>query len=490
MKKTTFFSSAILLTLLQGATLPLMAQDQRVTLRTTKAVGSEMTFKVNDPNVTVDWGDGNLVKAQSTEVTGTVKGENIVIYGNNTWSMIDCSNCELSVLSITMAPNMQTLICRNNSLEGISLIKSEKLQDLDCSYNNIKSLSLLTCTSLERLNASNNALSGPLSISSLKNLQYINVANNALTSVSVSGSSNLDMLNCSNNQISSLDLSKATKLTSLVCHNNKISSINFSSTQGVPALVDIVCDNNQLKTLNLQNSSVISNISCTNNQLTQVVLASKPDEKPYSYLCSNNYLSLKSFSTSYGPTGENLQFMPQNEYDISSYTLYDSNAGNYVLSQNSAEGATTMAMSEERKDADGSFYNKIGFYAVENGETTELVKGTDYKESGNGNYTFLKEFTHVYGKITNSRVDNVYVQTTPFTVVKEMITGITNVEGNNGLVVNTADGCIVISSTKATPVKIYAVDGRLVWKGVASSTPQSISLNKGVYIVGKQKVSL
>lgn len=75
--------------------------------------------------------------------------------------------------------------------------------------------------------------------------------------------------------------------------------------------------------------------------------------------------------------------------------------------KNSAEGATTMAMSEERKDADGSFYNKIGFYAVENGETTELVKGTDYKESGNGNYTFLKEFTHVYGKITNSRVDNV-----------------------------------------------------------------------------------
>lgn len=490
MKKTTFFSSAVLLTLLQGATLPLMAQDQQVTLRTTKAVGSEMTFRVNDPSVTVDWGDGNLVKAQSTEVTGTVKGENIIIYGNEAWDMIDCSNCDLSVLSITMAPNMYTLICRNNNLENLSLIKSSNLRDLDCSNNNIKSLSLMTCTNLERLNASNNNLSGPLSIASLENLQYINVANNSLTSISLSGSSNLDMLDCSNNQISSLDMSKTTKISSLVCFNNKINTIKFDSSNGAPSLIDIICDNNQLKTLDLQNSSEISNISCTNNNLSQIVLASKPDKKPYSYLCFNNNLSLKSFSTSYGPSGENLQFMPQNEYDISAYTLHDSNAGNYVLSQNSPDGATTMAMSEERKDADGSFYNKIAFYAVENGNVAELVKGTDYKESGNGNYTFLKEFTHVYGKITNSRISDVYVQTTPFTVVKEMITGISDVETNDGLIVNTSEGCIVISSTKTIPVKIYTTDGRMIWKGVATSTPQSISLNKGVYIVGKQKVSL
>lgn len=490
MKKTTFFSSAILLTLLQGANLPLMAQDQQVTLRTTKEIGAEMTFKVNDPTVTVDWGDGQLVKPQSTEITGIVKGENIIIYGNEAWDMIDCSNCDLSVLSITMAPYMHALICRNNNLESLNLQKSENLRDLDCSNNNIKSLSLMSCTSLERLNASHNNLSGSLSIGSLENLQYINVSNNTLTSISISGSSDLDMLDCSNNQISTLDVSKANQISSLVCFNNKLSSIKFNSSQGAPALIDIVCDNNELKTLDLQNSSIISNISCTNNKLSQVILASKPDEKPYSYLCSNNNLSLKSFSTSYGPSSENLQFMPQNEYDISSYTLYDSNAGNYVLSQNALNGATTLAMAEERKDADGSFYNKIAFYAVENGEATELVKGTDYKESGNGNYTFLKEFTHVYGKITNSRVTDVYVQTTPFTVVKEMITGITSIETNNGLVVNTTDGCIVISSSQTTPVKIYTIDGRIIWKGTATSTPQSIRLNKGVYIVGKQKVSL
>ena len=490
MKKTTFFSSAVLLALLPGATLPSMAQDQQVTLRTTKAIGSEMTFKVNDPNVTVDWGDGVLVKATSTEITGTVKGENIIVYGNSTWDMIDCSNCELSVLSITKAPNMHTLICRNNSLENISLIKSENLRDLDCSHNELKSLSLLTCTSLERLNASNNNLSGSLSMGSLENLQYVNVANNALTSISLSGSENLDMLDCSNNQISSLDVSRATNLSSLICTNNKITSIRFNTTNGAPALVDLVCDNNKLTTLDLQKSSTVSNISCTNNQLSQITLAPKPDEKPYSYLCFNNNLSLKSFSTKNGPTGDNLQFMPQNEYDISSYTLHDSNAGDYVLSQNAVGGATTMVMAEERKDADGSFYNRISFYSVENGESKELVKGTDYKESGNGNYTFLKEFTHVYAKITNSSVSSVYVQTTPFTVVKEMITGITNIDSNNGLLVNTADGCIIISSTKATPVKIYSVDGRIVWNGIATSTPQSISLNKGVYIVGKQKVSL
>lgn len=488
MKKLTILSSVMLLALAHGAT-PASAQEQQVTLRTNKAVGSEMTFTVDVPNATVDWGDGVKVQAQSSQITGTVKGENIIVYGNELWTTINCSDCDLIALAVTKAPNMRTIIARNNSLENINLIYNTQLRDLDLAHNQIRQISLTTCEQLERLNLSHNQLT-LLGTTGITTLQYVNVANNQLSSLSLGDNAELDMLDCSNNLIQTLDLRDMPDISSVLCANNRISSLIFNAESGAPELIDVICDNNSLTNLDLSESTTISNISCTNNQLRNVVLPERPDQAPYSYLCFNNNLSLTSFSVRYSPEGDNLQFMPQGEYDITSLLLHNDNLGYYVYSQNATEGATTLAMTDERRDADGSYTNRVGFYAINGDTSTELERDVDYEESGNGNYTFLKEFPSVQGRIYSSRVDGIYVMTTPFAVVKDLNTGIKELQAASGLQVSTSDGRLIISSAKAMPVKVFSADGRLVWSGTATSSPQSISLTKGVYIVGGQKVQL
>lgn len=180
-----------------------------------------------------------------------------------------------------------------SNLEGIQYFK--QLAELNCSNNNLTELSLMGLTKLTTLNCSNNALTklyfnGNGNLTSLDchnnlltgfynglpdNLQYVNVSNNKFTTLSV----------CNKNYLTTLDASNNPNMTRLECYSNALTSLNVS---GCSALTYISCTGNKfttlsitnfssLKTLNIENNKNLTTLNCSNNALTSLDF----------YLCSS-----------------------------------------------------------------------------------------------------------------------------------------------------------------------------------------------------------
>ena len=180
-----------------------------------------------------------------------------------------------------------------SNLEGIQYFK--QLAELNCSNNNLTELSLMGLTKLTTLNCSNNALTelyfnGNGNLTSLDchnnlltgfynglpdNLQYVNVSNNKFTTLAV----------CNKNYLTTLDASNNPNMTRLDCYSNALTSLNVS---GCSALTYISCSGNKfttlsitnfssLKTLNIQNNKNLTTLNCSNNALTSLDF----------YLCSS-----------------------------------------------------------------------------------------------------------------------------------------------------------------------------------------------------------
>ena len=146
MKNNCFPSFLLAGGLLIGA-MSAQAQDRVVKLTTGKAVGESITLQVNHTytGVTVDWGDGNAVAYNTgndaiREITGEVKGSQIVITGDKRWNMLNCSGCGLTAIDLTGATELTSLFLSNNSLTTLSLKGMTALTDLDASNNQLTSI--------------------------------------------------------------------------------------------------------------------------------------------------------------------------------------------------------------------------------------------------------------------------------------------------------------------------------------------------------------
>ncbi len=189
----------------------------------------------------------------------------------------------------SMSPSGKSI----SNLEGIQYFK--QLAELNCSNNNLTELSLMGLTKLTTLNCSNNVLTklyfnGNGNLTSLDchnnlltgfynglpdNLQYVNVSNNKFTTLSV----------CNRSYLTTLDASNNLNMTRLECYSNALTSLNVS---GCSALTYISCSGNKfttlsitnfssLKTLNIQNNKNLTTLNCSNNALTSLDF----------YLCSS-----------------------------------------------------------------------------------------------------------------------------------------------------------------------------------------------------------
>ena len=146
------------------------AQEQEYvgTARLTSAATTPITLRVNNNyhGVTVDWGDGNPIlykdcTGTEREITGTPKGT-IVISGYAGWDMLDCSDCQLTSLDVTVATNLHSVFCQDNQLTELDLRGMANLTDLDCSGNQLTTITTeatdfsSVMTGLQMLNLSYN----------------------------------------------------------------------------------------------------------------------------------------------------------------------------------------------------------------------------------------------------------------------------------------------------------------------------------------------
>ena len=218
--------------------------------------------------VTIDWGDGTIIKdmpiklTQHTESNGYVyyTGEDFVhIYDKvGTYSVkitgkdgaitflnfdqIDGGYNQYSTIQLNRCTQLKGLSIEGNRLTSLDISKCTQLEELDCYGNQLTSLDISKCTQLEELECEGNRLTS-LDVSKNTQLKELYCDYNQLTSLDISKNTQLKRLYCADNQLTSLDISKCTQLKQLYCEDNQLTSLDVSkNTQ----LKELYCADNQL----------------------------------------------------------------------------------------------------------------------------------------------------------------------------------------------------------------------------------------------------
>ena len=511
MKNNRFPSFLLAGGLLIGA-VSAQAQDRVVKLTTGKAVGESITLQVNHTytGVTVDWGDGNAVAYNTgrdaiREITGEVKGSQIVITGDKRWNMLNCSGCGLTAIDLTGATGLTSLFLSNNSLTTLSLKGMTALTDLDASNNQLTSIVYTNASYpendlavIENINLSNNQLTGTFVVRTAT-LRTIDVSNNQFTTVRTTANTALDYLNCSNNNATNMPLpAPGSAITTLVCNNNRLSTIALS---GVTNLQQLVADNNAItSTFNLADCANLSDVSLSNNKISTLYL---PNTQLSSLNVAGNKLTLGALPlAANAPAGGRIAFMPQESINISNAEnmlseggvpympvvtfenrttgMLDLSAYRYIGTTSESAGKIDAVVSVHKIDAEGNY--------------TELTQGktasapNDYFLQ-NGKLNFFTPQPKVVVRLASSQAYKTlgfYVETSPFAVGVEQTTGIEDVATDDIKIV-AGVGKITVTTHSETVVQIFNILGQTLYMKVLNGT-ETFPVPGGVYIVNGQKV--
>lgn len=520
MKKTKLITATMLALLTAG--MPLMADDV-VKLTTASAAGEQVTLELNShkKGFTVDWGDGTPVTVTSTAgsdvttLTGTLKGKVITLTGAKITTVI-CPSLNLTAIDVTGAPNLLSLYCQDNKLKTLDLTHNAKLSDLNCARNAISTLKVSTDANpiLQNVIAASNGMKTLAASGSgfaLNNgaLQYVDLSDNKFTSISpgVSNTS-LDALIAGGNEIARLDVSKAEALTVLMAQDGGKLATLSTPTAGLTQLRQAFLDGNVLTTVSFDESTKLQYLSLTDNKLTQVGFPAKTEL--YALACGGNALTPASLpSARYQPV--HMSYLPQEEIiNITSALKKDKN-GYYTLVAPSYNDRTKEQyftdLSPWALDPDDSRTAiTFTYYGRNEGDADykELTKASGSNKDGDffpqtssktfGNVSFLKPYGDVYIKVTSKTYPDLVQTTTHFrtgrdTKVPTGIDGVT-VDPAGGLSVSVSGGNLVLTATAEQTVTVYAIDGKATWQGTVGTTPVSVSLPHGAYIVAGKKVIL
>lgn len=451
-----------------GGTSLFAQQQQTVVMKTTRAVGEQLMFVVNpEAEVYVDWGKG-AVKVEGDTIQGTVASQEITLTGDESWNTLICENNNLTELDVSKAQYLTAIYCQNNAISSLTLTGLRSLDRLNCANNQLEDLRLTRNEELTYLNCSNNKLS---TLSVYKNLllKQLIVSGNMLETLSV-GSANIEALWCQNNELSSLSLTNPGNLVSLMCNDNAMKRLDVSKAVQVG---DLWCDNNQLTTLDLSKNEDLTILSATGNQVTSITY---PDRFfDYVYLQDNELVFTDLLSRSkvrkayaYAPQAE-VQ-LPESVLEINkeldlSHWMYDSNKKAFVKFEWLAADGTPLTV--EGEDVD---------YVLKDGVTT-------FVKAQNGGTKL---------KMTSTLFPDLELLTS-WLFVKDYSdpTGVGQVgSGSNGLTYTISENSITLKSDKAVKVKMYSIDGVLVWSGSVDKNGQTISLQPGIYTVNGEKIRL
>lgn len=493
-----------------------MAEDV-VQLSTSKATGATLTLKFNQlaKGISVDWGDGTVQNYAATTddyltVEGEVKGEQITISSPSHIKTVICENNGLTAIDVSGAVYLNSLFCQNNELTTLDLSQCPKLTDLNCANNNLTSLTVSATNNpeLQNLNIAGNSLKSNLATGAnfslnCQELQYLNVSDNVITTLSLSASNaNLDVLKCSDNKIKTLNLSNLSNLSVVMCANNSISAFTTNAENGVPEMRQLFAENNKIAKINLALSKNLQYVSVANNALTELTLPSK--KKLYAISCGNNSLTFSSLpTTNYKPN--NYSYLPQTEEINVNSKLKKGKDGVYYAvlcpSYNDRNDETYFIdLTDWAFDSD-NLRNTYTFYGKNDSdaEYTLLTKASNSNKTGDyftptsamlfGNYSFLQPHDQVYFEITSTHYSDLKFTSTIFRVgeVASTIEGVT--VNDEALQIIPGSGMLQLSGN-GQQVGVWSTDGKLLWKGNVGNEGHTISLPTGVYIVNGKKVAL
>lgn len=438
----------LLTTALLAAALTAAADSQEITLTTSRETGQPMTLLVNATRagVTVDWGDGTPVsyvpeKAGGVqEITGSVLGANVVIEAPKGLVMLSAEDCDLTAIDLSKATEMRSLYLQHNHLSTINVSTLSALTDLNLADNALTSVTLSTTKlpNIETLDLSGNVLTATSFSYATEKLRYLNLADNNYKTLTISKAANLDALLVSGNQLTTLGLPG--NLSLLDARSNNVSKVTVPPA-GLPLMQQCLLDDNAVETLDLSAATGLNTLTIARNGAKSVLLPSKAKLQVYD--CSDNALSFGSLpQKSYFPTAY-FAYAPQAQLDITDCGLHEGNWTSHylpwlVMNPDYSTRSDAQYQLDLTAHKDGSATNSVVFevYSVQDGQDVLLEKASatqktlDYSLVG-GKITVLKTFDNLYLKMTDSAYPDLVITTNHFAVLDPTAEGIETIVNDN-----------------------------------------------------------
>ena len=147
-----------------------------------------------EKDVSIDWGDGELVKVKvkstPTTIEGQTSGQTVTIYGAVTgadFSSYPGVGVDNKITAVDLSHNvhLRSLSTYMNSITSIDVSKLTDLESLDCSYSDLTSLDVSKNSKLINLRAYGNQVDN-IDVTGAVDLAYLDVKNNWLESLDLS----------------------------------------------------------------------------------------------------------------------------------------------------------------------------------------------------------------------------------------------------------------------------------------------------------------
>lgn len=419
MKKTLLTFAALF-----ASTLSILAQSGNP-LATFKInqTGGEFTMTLASTEAatsySVDFGDGNLVTAATTqaydgwdgsvEISGTpAAGSTVKIYSAGKITYLQAfgktTASRIETADVTKLVDLTDLDLHNNQLATIDLSQNTKLKKLDLNNNSFTSINLAANTALTTLDLSANA---------------------GLNSIDLTANTALTKLTLSKCLMTTLDISANKALRSCYLLDMGLTNLTVGEKTGTGFILSV--NNNKLTTLDLRQATGLDGkgrLFATNNNLTEIL---------YVKIGTAN-ISGNKFTFATLPTAniKTLTYAPQQRMEI-------------ALNGSSVDLSAQQADTYKWLTTDGD----------------ELVAGTDYTEES-GKFTFLKTPTKpVYCVLESSRFPK-FVGSNAFktTTIEPVGTAIVLSTADNATAAAayyTLDGTFVSTNKAQLPAGLYIV---------------------------------
>ena len=451
-----------------------------------------------EKDVSIDWGDGELVKVKvkstPTTIEGQTSGQTVTIYGAVTgadFSSYPGVGVDNKITAVDLSHNvhLRSLSTYMNSITSIDVSKLTDLESLDCSYSDLTSLDVSKNSKLINLRAYGNQVDN-IDVTGAVDLAYLDVKNNWLESLDLSHNKKLVYLNISGNEIETVDVREMTELVELYVSNNKITALDVSKN---PALRTLQLSNNSVTTLDVKSNPQLVTLTVDGNRLEGLDLTG---HERLTYLnvggnrwdaCTLNdlYYSLSRYPTlQSGKTPRGNTLFVRGEKD-----------GEYNDAEHAESSIAKLKGWTIDYEGDGTGCNMAyitiqkpdyGTLKVFTADGVEVLTGT--KVAKNTELT-IKAIPASGYKLETLTLNDEEVDSPNFKVTSSVtIGGIFTVSdqidtpSNDTLKVSGGKNYLSFMTTSPIHLGIYTLNGKLMYSGMVRES-KTVSLPSGVYII-------
>ena len=304
--------------------------------------------------------------------------------------------------------------------------------------------------------------------------QYItqlNLSGNKLANFDVSKYPNLSFLTLADNKITSIDLSSAKKLENAMISNNSLTSIVLDN----PILWNLDLSVNKLESIDLSKLPKLDQLYLTTNRLTKVSVpyAQNPELKILNLV--GNRLRFSTMPPANEKVTKGLS--KKQRYNRYSYNLQD------PIKVECVNGKVDLSSEVTAGGEPTTFRWFVGKIQVRDGELDgeELELNESYTlENGVTTLKLDKAINNLVCVMTNPAFPKAVLSTD---YVKFTPTGIDAVKTNEDVKIQFVAGGINIVGGENSPVAVYSIDGKTIYRAKAATADLHISLAPGTYVV-------